>query len=136
MFCFQIIQTMIQNFPFADAYNFWLILPMFFFIYQRALKRPPLSYKVKRWETRIIHIRLIAISLLTNCHSPGSVSYAPISLPTVKMLQTTALIPRRVLLSSLNISQDAKKLSTATQEALKRRSLVGRVAVVTASTDG
>ena len=62
--------------------------------------------------------------------------YAPISLPTVKMLQATALIPRRVLLSSLNISQDARKLSTATQEALKRRSLAGRVAVVTASTDG
>ncbi len=53
-----------------------------------------------------------------------------------KMLQTTALFSRRVLLTSVNLGQDARKLSTAAQEAQKRRSLAGRVAVVTASTDG
>ena len=52
------------------------------------------------------------------------------------MFQTTTLFSRRILLTSVSVGQDVRKLGTAVQEAHKRRSLVGRVALVTASTDG
>ena len=48
------------------------------------------------------------------------------------MLKTTSLLTRRFLLSS----QDVRQIGTAAELARQRRSLEGRVAVVTASTDG
>ncbi|XP_046641205.1 dehydrogenase/reductase SDR family member 4-like [Daphnia pulicaria] len=48
------------------------------------------------------------------------------------MLKTTSLLSRRFLLSS----QDVRKIGTAAEVARQRRSLQGRVAVITASTDG
>ena len=38
---------MIQNFPFADAYNFWLILPMFFLSISVLLSVPHFLIKSK-----------------------------------------------------------------------------------------
>ena len=53
------------------------------------------------------------------------------------MLKTISLLPRRFLLSSVsNAGQDVRKMGTAAELARQRRSLEGRVAVVTASTDG
>ena len=48
------------------------------------------------------------------------------------MFKTTSLLTRRFLLSS----QDVRQIGTAAELARQRRSLEGRVAVVTASTDG
>ena len=48
------------------------------------------------------------------------------------MFKTTSLLTRRFLLSSQNVRQ----IGTAAELARQRRSLEGRVAVVTASTDG
>ncbi len=54
-----------------------------------------------------------------------------------KMLKTTSLLSRRFLLSSAaSAGQDVKQMATASELARQRRSLQGRVAVVTASTDG
>jgi hypothetical protein len=53
------------------------------------------------------------------------------------MLKTISLLPRRFLLSSVsNAGQDVRQMGTAAELARQRRSLEGRVAVVTASTDG
>ena len=53
------------------------------------------------------------------------------------MLKTISLLPRRFLLSSVsNAGQDVRQMGTAADLARQRRSLEGRVAVVTASTDG
>ena len=49
-----------------------------------------------------------------------------------KMMKTISLLTRRFLLSS----QDVRQMGTAAELARQRRSLEGRVAVVTASTDG
>ncbi|XP_046641179.1 dehydrogenase/reductase SDR family member 4-like [Daphnia pulicaria] len=53
------------------------------------------------------------------------------------MLKTTSLLSRRFLLSSAaSAGQDVRQMATASELARQRRSLQGRVAVVTASTDG
>jgi dehydrogenase/reductase SDR family protein 4 len=53
------------------------------------------------------------------------------------MLKTTSLLSRRFLISSASSAgQDVRQMATASELACQRRSLQGRVAVVTASTDG
>jgi dehydrogenase/reductase SDR family protein 4 len=53
------------------------------------------------------------------------------------MLKTTSLLSRRFLLSSAaSAEQDVRQMATASELARQRRSLQGRVGVVTASTNG
>jgi dehydrogenase/reductase SDR family protein 4 len=53
------------------------------------------------------------------------------------MLKTTSLLSRRFLLSSADSAgEDVRQMSTVSELARQRRSLQGRVAVITMSTDG
>lgn len=75
------------------------------------------------YKQRLKKSKLLTIDCRTTSHR------------SFRMLKNATLLSRRILLSPI-AGQDVRQMTTAVELARQRRSLQGRVAVITASTDG
>lgn len=92
--------------------------------YHSIIFSASLVYKQRLKKSKAVTLfKLLTIDCRTNSHR------------SFRMLKNATLLSRRILLSPI-AGQDVRQMTTAVELARQRRSLQGRVAVITASTDG